>query len=205
MVKTQSSEAPASADVLAQLDSQPLAQRAFSLMSRQNLSGTVYLLLDHSTSMADDDKLLQLKRGALRFFGEAWQRNYAVGAIGFATQARCLLSPSRNPHRFGRSLATLRAQGRTAMARALKLGVRRLARRRGKRMLILITDGLPDDRTATRQAALEAKACNIELVVVGTDGADKDFLASLLPKPELLYWAKQYGLESEISATAQEL
>lgn len=202
----QSPGASAETDALVQLNSRPLAQRAFSLVSRRHaLNGTVYLLLDHSTSMADDDKLSQLKRGALRFFGEAWQRNYAVGAIGFATTARCLLGPSRDPHKFGRSLAALQAQGRTAMAEALKLGVRRLSRRRGKRMLVLITDGLPDDRTATRRAALEARAHTIELVVVGTDGADKDFLASLLPKPELLYWARQYGLESEIGAVAAEL
>ena len=100
------------------------AERGFSLFGRRaRLSGSVYLLLDHSTSMADDDKLEQVKRGALKFFGEAWRRNYAVGAIGFGTKARCLLAPSRNFERFGSTVGELRADGRTAMARALNLGV----------------------------------------------------------------------------------
>ena len=70
---------------------------------------------------------------------------------------------------------------------------------------MLITDGLPDNRVATREAALKARAHNIQLVVVGTRGADKDFLASLLPRPELLYWAQHQELEATLQTVGLEL
>ena len=169
------------------------------------VSGTAYLLLDHSTSMADDGKLAQVKRGALRFFGEAWLRGYAVGAVGFSSRARCLHGATQNFYSFQRRVAGLRAEGRTAMTSALRLGARRLRRCRGGRVLVLITDGQPDHPEAARSAALSARAQGAELIVIGTGGADLDFLASLTPRPELARFVSGEALEQELAATALEL
>jgi len=181
-------------------------RRGNDLVSRRSkVIGTVYLLLDHSASMADGNKLRQVKRGALRFFGEAWLRDYAVGAIAFSYRAVCLSGASRNFYRFQKSLVGLEPHGRTAMASAIRLGVRRLRWRRGKRALILITDGQPNSREATLRAAQVARAAGIELIAVGTDGADEAFLASLTPKPELAAWVEVDALEGKIADAAQAL
>lgn len=135
--------------------------------------------------MADRGKLPQLKRGALRFFTEAWGRDYAIGLIAFSGGARCLLGATRNAYRFQKQLFTLEPEGRTDMAGAIRLGSARLRRRRGHRAMVLITDGMPDDREGTLRAALLARALGIELVAVGTDGADHAFLAALAPRPGL--------------------
>ncbi|MDZ7706579.1 MAG: VWA domain-containing protein, partial [Trueperaceae bacterium] len=94
---------------------------------RRNLQGTVYLVLDHSTSMGDPGKMEQLRRGALRFFLEAVQRDYAVGAVAFAGGAETITGASLNAHRFWKRLHGLRPYGRTAMASGLRLGLVRLA------------------------------------------------------------------------------
>jgi Mg-chelatase subunit ChlD len=169
---------------------------------RRRLLGTVYLLLDHSASMAHDQKLLQVQRGAIRFFAEAWQRGYAVGAIGFASHAQVLMGASRNFLRFQRSLRTLDADGHTAMARAIRKATLRLRWRRGERVMVLITDGMPNSREATLAAAATARAQGITLVAIGTGHADEAFLAALTPKPELASTVVGDELESAVGNAA---
>lgn len=44
---------------------------------------TVYLIIDHSGSMADGSKMRQARNGARRFAEAACERRYAVGLIAF--------------------------------------------------------------------------------------------------------------------------
>lgn len=164
-----------------------LAQRIGGALAgrRMRLAGTVYLCLDLSASMADAGKMPQLVRGSIRFFYEAWRRSYAIGVIGFGGRARVLTGATRNPHRFQRCLGGLEPNGRTAMAPALRLATARLRFRRGRRVVLLITDGMPDNREAAIDAARTAHALGVSVIAVGTDGADEAFLRALTPRPEL--------------------
>lgn len=183
-----------------------LVQRDTALVHRrQKVRGTVYLLLDCSASMASDGKLEQLKRGSLRFFAEAWQHDYAVGAIDFGTRAFCLTGATRNFYYFQKRIMSLGADGRTAMDSAIRLGTWRLRFKRGYRAMILITDGQPDYPEATLQAAIIARRLGIDLIAVGTSGADEVFLASLTPKPELASVVDARQLEEEIVTTVKAL
>lgn len=164
-----------------------LVMPSFSLAhKRAKLKGTVYLLLDHSSSMADGQKLTQLKRGAIRFFTEAYTRNYAVGMIGFSARAKCFLGASRNFYKFHKQLNLLTPIGRTAMTEALLLGTKRLRWRRGYKALFLITDGQPLYKEAALAQANIIRAKGIDLIAVGTDGADEAFLRALHPKAALV-------------------
>ncbi len=184
----------------------PLRRAAGALVGRrERLRGTVYLVLDHSASMADEGKMPQLVRGAVRFFYEAWRRRYAVGVIGFASGARVLSGATRDPARFQRCLFALRPDGRTAMDRAVRLAAWRLRFRGGRRVALLITDGMPDDRAATLDAAAAARALGITLIAVGTDSADQDFLRSLVPRPELARHVAADDLAGGIRAAATAL
>ena len=155
------------------------------LVADPRVRGTTYLLLDLSASMGDEGKMPQLRIGALRFFAEAWKLGYAVGAVGFSRRAAVLQPATRDFHRFQRCLDGIAADGRTAMAAAIRLGTRRLRGARGDRALLLITDGMPNSREATLAAAREARAQGITLIAVGTDRADEVFLAALTGRPEL--------------------
>jgi Mg-chelatase subunit ChlD len=172
---------------------------------RSQVRGTVYLLLDTSYSMSSHGKLEQLKRGSLRFFTEAWQRDYAVGAIDFGSRAYCLLGATRNFYTFQKHIMYLGADGRTAMDSAIRLGTWRLRFKRGYRAMILITDGQPDYPEATLQSATVARRLGIDLIAVGTSGADEAFLASLTPKPELASVVDAWELEAGIVNTVKAL
>jgi Mg-chelatase subunit ChlD len=172
---------------------------------RQSVKGTVYLLLDTSYSMSSHGKLEQLKRGSLRFFAEAWQRDYAVGAVEFGSRALCLQGATRNFHSFQKQIMRLSADGRTAMDSAIRLGTWRLRFKQGYRAMILITDGQPDYPEATLQASIVARRLGIDLIAVGTSGANEAFLASLTPKPELANLVDVKELEDSIARAAMAL
>jgi Mg-chelatase subunit ChlD len=164
----------------------PARRAADALVGRRaRLTGTVYLCLDLSASMADPGKMQQLLKGSIRFFYEAWRRNYAIGVVGFSSKARVLTGATRDPYRFQKSITRLMPNGRTAMARGLRLAAGRLRLRRGRRVVLLITDGMPDSREAALDAAAAARAAGIRVIAVGTDRADEAFLNALTPRPEL--------------------
>lgn len=172
---------------------------------RQDLRGTVYLVLDHSTSMGDPGKMPQLQQGAMRFFLEAVPRGYAVGAIGFADRARLIGGAGVDAHRFWRRLRTLRPYGRTAMAAGLRMALFRLGWRGGNRVIVLITDGMPDDRESTLEAARLARARGVTLIPIGTGDADHAFLASLAGRPELARHVRREAFAGAIEAAAGHL
>ena len=183
-----------------------LARSMFgALLKRPQLRGTVYLLLDHSTSMSDEGKMEGLVRGSVRLFVEAQKREYVVGAIGFASHAHLLSRPSRDVIGFGSRLATLEPVGRTAMAQALQLATRQLGRRRGDKIILLITDGMPDSREAALDAARLARAQGITIIAIGIGRADEAFLASLTPKPELAAKVELGQLEETMGNAAKVL
>jgi Ca-activated chloride channel family protein len=185
----------------AELSFQPTALKS----RRGNINGTVYLLLDCSSSMGCDGKLMQLKRGSLRFFAEAFLRQYAVGAIGFSDRAFSISGATRNVYAFQKQIMSLEANGRTNMEGAIRAGTWRLRFRSGHKVLMLITDGQPDNPEATRRAAHRARKQGVELIIIATTGADTDFLSSLNPKPELMTYVERNMLEEGIAATASHL
>jgi Mg-chelatase subunit ChlD len=172
---------------------------------RKRLRGTVYLVLDHSTSMADPGKMDQLRQGALRFFLEAVQRDHAVGAVAFAHGAELVYGAGMDAHRFWQRLHGLRPYGRTAMAAGLRLGLWRLRFRTGRKVLVLITDGIPDDREATLDAARVARARGVTLIPIGTGAADHAFLASLAGRPELARHVEARDLAGVLAGVAADL
>lgn len=184
-----------------------LVERAVGALvpTRRNLEGTVYLVLDHSTSMADPGKMDQLRQGALRFFLEAVQRNHAVGAVAFSRNADVIYGAGIDAHRFWQRLHALRPYGRTAMADGLRMALWRLRFRRGRKVVVLLTDGMPDDREATLDAARLARARGVTLIPIGMGAADFAFLASLAGRPELAQHVEVREVASALERAASEL
>lgn len=183
-----------------------IPRAAAALLPRRHaLRGTVYLVLDHSTSMADPGKMDQLRSGALRFFLEAVQRGHAVGAVAFAGGAEVISGAGIDAHRFWQRLQRLQPYGRTAMAAGLRAALWRLRFRSGNRSIVLITDGMPDDRAATLEAARLARARRVTLIPIGTGAADFAFLATLAGRPELARHVAASDLATTIAGAAGQL
>ena len=182
-----------------------LARNTLGALARQQVRGSVYLLLDHSASMSDEGKMEGLIQGSLRLFVEARQREYKVGLIGFASRADLLLRASCDAARFKSQLLTLEPVGRTAMAQAVQLATRQLRRQPGDKTILLVTDGMPDDREATLHAARLARAQRITLIAIGVGYTDEAFLAALTPKPELAVKVEPEQLEKTLGHAIKTL
>lgn len=168
-------------------------------------SKNVYLLVDCSGSMAEGNKIEQAKKGAIGFAREALGMEYSVGLIQFASHAEHLLEPRGELGSLTITVQNLSAGGSTNMAAAIKIARDNLSEKVGKKVICLVTDGMPDDKKAALEAANELRTQGIEIMTIGTDDADKEFLEELATRKELSCKVVREQLESGIISMAKML
>lgn len=156
-----------------QVQSIPEPERAFA-----------YLLVDCSSSMAGFN-ISQAKEGALAFAEKAVKQHYLVGLIRFADSAEILSQPQDGLAVLGSRLHRLDASGGTNMSDALDLATRELIAISGVRAIVIATDGAPNSKESTITAAKRAKAAGIDIIAIGTEDADHDFLSTLVTRSDL--------------------
>lgn len=144
---------------------------------------TLYLLLDCSGSMDEGGKMQAAKRGAVAFCGDAATKGYAVGVIAFSNEAVCLRDATASAESIADLLYGIPASGSTDMAGALLMAVRKLRSRGGTRVVCLVTDGIPDDKASAFKAAHSLAVAGVDIMTLGTDDADKDFLDRVATTP----------------------
>jgi Mg-chelatase subunit ChlD len=162
----------------------------------------VYLLMDCSSSM-DGDPLEQAKEGALQFADDARERGYRVGLIRFADSANALHNPDTG---FTNAIYSLSAYGTTNLAAALELGIEQLVREAaGQKVMCVVTDGMPDSERKALAQARRAAQNGISIMVIGTSGADRAFLAKLATTSGLSNYVSQDKLQQGITDMARLL
>lgn len=150
----------------------------------------VYLMIDCSNSMVGY-KLEQAKQGALAFAADALKNDYRVGLISFDTEARIICEPVGDIQILTPGVKALRVGGSTNMVRAIKAAHSKLKDLAGTRVIVMATDGMPDDVRATLKVAQMAKDDGIDFIAIGTDDANQRFLGSL---------ATRQGLSAKVSS-----
>lgn len=175
-----------------------------SIQSNPNCTGIVYLLIDCSSSMAGD-KLNQAKKGAADFAVSALLKKYQLGIIKFESHAKMVCEMTNSLAEIKRHLVTLDIGGDTNMTDAIYLATKSLAFTLGKRVMVIVTDGKPDNPVITLQAADQAKERSIDIIAIGTDDADQGFLAKLASKKDLGIKVKKEDLSKAIAQTSQLL
>ncbi|OGL51523.1 MAG: hypothetical protein A3G31_03450 [Candidatus Schekmanbacteria bacterium RIFCSPLOWO2_12_FULL_38_15] len=168
-------------------------------------SKIVYLLIDCSGSMAEGNKIEQAKKGAIGFAEEAQRKEYAVGLIQFSSHAEHILEPHNELTSLNTSIEKLSANGSTNMAAAVQIARDKLLDKAGEKVICIVTDGMPDDKKATLEAANEVRTQGIEIMTIGTDDADKEFLEELATRKELSRKVLRDQLEQGIVAMAKML
>ncbi len=166
--------------------------------------GFVYLLLDCSGSM-EGQKLKQAKIGALKFAGEAIAKGYRVGLIQFASRAVLSCEPQRTLSHLDSSLREIRASGSTNMTDAIQLATQKLLDKGPLRSIYIVTDGMPDNPQTALDAAQRAKKHRIDIITIGTDDADDDFLKKIATRRELGIKVSRDQFENTISSVAKML
>lgn len=144
-----------------------------------------FLVVDCSESMAERDKVRQARDGGRDFAREAVGKGFEVGLVFFSSRATLVSEPTRNTAAVARSLDALEAGGGTDMAPALSLALFQLEEVRGRRAIVVVTDGQTENRTEVLKLAREAKKRGVAVLAVGTDDADRAFLASIVTDASL--------------------
>jgi Mg-chelatase subunit ChlD len=168
------------------------------------VSARAFLLIDCSSSMASG-KIAQAREGALAFAKDALKKHYAVGLISFATKSKTLCVPEQNLTMLASTIERLEANGTTNMADAIKQATKHMEKCSGIRAIVIVTDGVPDDPNLTLGAAKQAKKAGIDIIAIGTDDADQQFLAQIASRTDLAFKVSRTELKSGITHAAKML
>jgi len=170
-------------------------------------TGYVYLVVDCSGSM-EGDKLNQAKKGSLNFAKNALVKGYLTGLIQFGSSAVHLCEPQREISVLDQYLKKMETGGKTHMAKAIYLAHQRLKDKVEARVMVIVTDGEPNgpgDPEASLRAAEKAKKDRIDIITIGTDDADREFLKKLASRTELGIKVSREQLEQGIASSAKML
>lgn len=135
--------------------------------------------------MTDGNKMNQAKRGASGFADESQRKGYSVGLIQFSSRAEHISEPQKELVSLNAAIERMAAGGSTNMAAALNMATEKFADRNGEKIICLVTDGMPDSRDAALEAANRAKREYIDIMTIGTDDADRQFLEEIATRKEL--------------------
>lgn len=166
--------------------------------------GQVYLLIDCSGSMSGQ-KLQQAKTGGQEYASTALLEGYAVGLISFGSEAHLLHRAQNDSVQIVRALSSIEIEGSTKLDAALELAIGELSDHEGNRVIVVVTDGIPDDRAGALAAGARAKRAGMLIVTIGTDDADHDFLRALASEPDLNVETTAPHLHDAISSATRFL
>ena len=164
----------------------------------------VYLVLDCSGSMAGE-KLEQAKKGILDFARDAFIKEYLVGLISFESAARHICEPTSDISLLKKGLEQVQAIGSTNMASAILMAYNQLKRFNSTRVIVVATDGIPDNERDALSAANIAKEEKLDIITIGTDGADQEFLKKLASKTHLANKVAKENFSQGISSSVKFL
>jgi Mg-chelatase subunit ChlD len=191
--------------------------------SRPEGTGWAYLLVDCSVSM-DGSKFEQAKRGAAGFARDAIEKGYATGLIEFYWSAAHLSEPTRDMTTLANNIGRLKIKkvglgealgslfhkwgGGTNMAEGIRLAHERLMTKTGTKAIVIITDGQPNaegDPDRSLRAGESAKKDRIDIITIGTDQADQQFLKKLASRADLGMKVDQENLQDTIISSVNLL
>jgi Mg-chelatase subunit ChlD len=166
--------------------------------------GQALFLIDCSASMAGY-KLKEAKEGILDFARDAIRKEYFLGLIEFSSTATILCKPGQDLKIIDECLKTIHASGGTNMSMAIDIADSSFNDHKCDRAIIIATDGLPNKMEATIKAADRAKSHGIDIIAIGTDDADQEFLRKIASRSDLGKKVPAEHFAQSIASTAQLL
>jgi len=160
----------------------------------------VLLLIDTSGSMAGA-KIEQAKGGAIDFANSATRKGYATALAIFADRAAMVCDPSLDAVDFTRKIARLEiglVGGATDLAAGLVLAGKfpELA------AVVVVTDGQTNNNKAALDAGARLKSRGVDVICIGTDDADREFLKRLATRADLALHVTAQELRSAITGAS---
>jgi molecular chaperone DnaK (HSP70) len=141
---------------------------------------SVALVIDVSSSMVG--RPLEEAKAALAGFIDVLEEAILgdrIALVSFSSSATPVASVGAAADEVRVAAQGLSAAGSTNMAAGLELAGRELAGQAGKRVVVLLTDGQPNDSSATLRAREQLVRDEVDIVARGVHGADLAFLKRL--------------------------
>jgi Mg-chelatase subunit ChlD len=163
----------------------------------------VLLLIDTSGSMAGA-KIEQARNGAIDFARSAITKSYAAALAIFADRAAMVCDPTSDADRFAKKIARVDVGlvgGTTDLAAGLTLA----GKFRELTAFVIVTDGQSNDNDAALRVASTLKDRSIDIICIGTDDADREFLKRLATRSDLATHVSSKNLRSAITDASRFL
>jgi Mg-chelatase subunit ChlD len=165
----------------------------------------VCLVIDVSESMDMRHKLEYAQHGAIGFAKEALTQDYAVAVVSFGSSAEVHIRPTKDIEQISRAINNLYLRGSTGMAAGITTATNIVKEAIMEQSMCIVTDGMPDSQAAALEAASAAKAQGIQILTIGTEDADWEFLAKIASAKDLAKKVTPDQLEGGITDMAKLL
>ena len=167
----------------------------------------IALVIDCSGSMSAGE-LDDAKAAASRFLDDIDLSSY-VGLVSFGgSKVRVEMNLTKDFDKLRKAIDNLRTRGTTPMTEAIALTRKQvLINSQNVNVLILLTDGLPDDEDTTVTEVELAKQQGLQIIAIGVGhGVDSDYLKRISSTPEDYYFVEEsVELESTFTTIASRL
>jgi Mg-chelatase subunit ChlD len=163
----------------------------------------VLLLVDTSGSMTGN-KIEQAKNGAIDFARSVNRRGCSTALAIFGDRAAMVCDPTADTQTFEKKIARLTV-GLVGGTTNLAAGLHLAAKFERLNAVVVVTDGQPNSVPEALAAADALKQRRIDILCIGTDDADKDFLAELATRSDLALHVKAQNLRASLAAASQLL
>lgn len=173
---------------------------------------TTIILIDRSGSMWGD-KINQAIEGTLKYIETALEKKYRIGVIAFDDENTIITRPiAEVSQKVREKIEKLSTGNSTNLTDALKLAQSWFLNRNAKRVITIITDGMPTSKSGYGNGESEAlsvandcKRAGIEIMAIGTDGCNQDFLDKLTSKSGYGLLVNSQRLALSVGEMAQNL
>ena len=167
----------------------------------------IALIIDCSGSMRWGEKISNAKKAAGRFLNDI-NPSAHIGLVSFQTNARIEIGLTQDFKALRQAIENLDAFGENSDEEAIALSRDQvLVNSENVNVLVLLADGIPNNRNAMLREAELAKQQGIQIIAIGVgDDVDSDLLKQVASSPEDYYFVEEsIHLELAFSTIAGRL
>ena len=147
----------------------------------------ICLLIDCSGSMKGS-KLQEAKRAAINFVQRQDISRHQVSLVSFESFPHPLLGLSKSATDFAIAIDKIIDGKSTRMDLGLAATADTLRGAIEQKVILMFTDGMPDDQNTTLSAAAIVKSGGIKIVAIATDDADVGYLSTVTGNRSLVFY-----------------
>lgn len=152
-----------------------------SVISNKN---KVIILVDNSYSMGwyggEMSPMKQAIEGTLEYSRTAFNKKFQVDIIAFSDKAiPVIVNQEAYTEEFETKVREISTVGGTNLTDALKLAQSKFLNRNVERVIMVVTDGQPNDETSAWQIANDCKRVGVKIQAIGCGSVNQEFLDKL--------------------------